>query len=296
VTPPRRPIKKKSRPKAAKTKPERKAKGKSKGAPKSTKAKSPPKPPGAHPEPTVESTKHGDQDKMYGGFVLRLYDHDMRGALPAVYDSELHKVIFDKPIKAAVATGTGSANVQDQDTKMVTKLRRHLWALGFWVFPRKYVDGVAEPEESDTFDWRTEWAVREFQIAAAMPNVATQDVKKKPSDEECKTKGKYLSTLSAKTNDQILREHSQRRGHRKDRHDDQVLAGPSLSLPAGDSGPATSTGNRACHPRKEAEEEESVGGSHREPLAARRSSAHGPEYVCLGFFWILRDSARQIGR
>jgi hypothetical protein len=206
VSPGRNTVKKKSRPKAATTKPERKAKGKSKGAPKSTKAKAPPRPPGSHPEPTVEG-KPGNQDKMYGGFVLRPYDHDMRGALAAVYGSELRKVIFDKPIKTAVATGTGSANVQDQDTRMVAKLRRHLWALGFWVFPRQYVDGVAEPEESDTFDWRTEWAVREFQIAAAMPNVAAQDVKKKPSEEECKTKGKYLSTLSAKKNDQILDEH-----------------------------------------------------------------------------------------
>jgi len=149
---------------------------------------------------------------MYGGFVLRLYDHDMRGALPAVYDGKLRKIIFDKPIKAPVATGTGAAagstNVQDQDTRLIAKLRNHLWTLGFWVFPRvKDKTGVVGPEPSDAFDWRTEWAVREFQIAAAMPNVAVQDVKKKPTEDECKTKGKYLATLSAKKNDKILGEH-----------------------------------------------------------------------------------------
>jgi hypothetical protein len=212
-------VKKKSRSKSsAKAKPERKPKGKAKGAPKpkgQPKAKGAPKPPPVHPDPT-ETGDPGDPNEMYCGFVLQLYDHDMRGAVPAVYGGKLRKVIVDpkKPIKALVATktgaGAGAANVIDQDTRMVAKLRRHLWALGFWVFPRVYNDGVAEPEESDTFDWRTEWAVREFQIAAAMPNVAVDDVNKKAvTDAEKKEqafKGKRLFRLSQKANQNKLAE------------------------------------------------------------------------------------------
>lgn len=207
----------KSRPKPGAKKPERKPKGSAKGAPKprgQRKAAGPAKAPPSHPEPTKEGTTLGDPNIMYGGFVLQIYDHDMRGAAaPAVYGGELHKVIFDpkKPLKKDVATKTGVApgatNVLDMGTKLIAKLHSHLWALGFWVFPRVNKDGVIEPEASDTFDWRTEWAVREFQIAAAMPNVAVQDMKKKPTEDECKTKGKYLATLSAKKNDKILGEH-----------------------------------------------------------------------------------------
>jgi hypothetical protein len=211
-------VKKKSRPKSTpKAKPERKPKGggKPKGPPKAkgkraSAAASKPKAPPPHKDPTVEG-KPGDPDKMYGGFVLQLFDHDWRADAPAVYGGELRKVIFDKPIKTPAAAGTGgaagSSNVQDQDTRMVAKLRRHLWTLGFWVFPRINKDGVIEPEASDTFDWRVEWAVREFQVAASMPNVAVQDIKKKPTEKEIQMPGKYLSTLSAKKNDKVFDEH-----------------------------------------------------------------------------------------
>jgi hypothetical protein len=139
----------------------------------------------------------------------------MRGAAaPAVYGGELHKVIFDpkKPLKKDVATKTGAApgttNVLDMSTKLIAKLHSHLWALGFWVFPRANHDGVIEPEALDTFDWRTEWAVREFQIAAAMPNVLVESPPKPPANdqEEKKQKdeeaslGKRLSRLSQAPN------------------------------------------------------------------------------------------------
>ena len=202
-------MKKKTRAKSAPApKPMRKPKAKAKGAPKgSGKKTATPQQSVSHPEPTAEGPA-GKRDKPYGGFVLRLYDHDV-AERPAVYDGLVRKVIFDQPIKAPVATGASdpSSNVQDQDILLIAKLRRHLWALGFWVFPRVQKDGVVGPEPSGVFDWRTEWAVREFQIAAAMPNVAVQDVNKKPTDDECRSKGKYLSTLSAQKNDQILDEH-----------------------------------------------------------------------------------------
>jgi hypothetical protein len=63
------------------------------------------------------------------------------------------------------------------------------------------------PVPSDTFDWQTAWAVREFQIAASMPNVAVEDVNKKPSKDEAKTKGSYVSRLSGKKNDKIFAKH-----------------------------------------------------------------------------------------
>ena len=167
-----------------------------------------------HPEPT-ERGPAGNRDLPYGGFVLRLFDHDKKGAPPAVYDSKLRDVIFpcDRPINAQVATSPGTAdaaqicNVQDGDTQVIAKLQRDLWTLGFWIFPRTTKDGVVGPVVTGVFDWRTEWSVREFQIAAAMPNVAIQDVRKRPTVDECKSPGKYLSTLSGKKNDKIFPEH-----------------------------------------------------------------------------------------
>lgn len=201
-------MKRKSRPKSTPKKPERKPKGSVKGPPKSKgggKDKAPAREPPAHPEPT-EHAEAGKPDLMYGGFTLRLYDHDKQGKPSAVYDGKLRDVIFVEPIPVPAATSSGagakpgSFTVLDGDTRLIAKLQRHLWSLGFWVFPREIKDGMVQPVISGVFDWRTEWAVREFQIAAAMPNVAVQDIKKKPTEEECKSTGKYLSKLSAKKN------------------------------------------------------------------------------------------------
>jgi hypothetical protein len=138
---------------------------------------------------------------MYGGFQLQLGDHDLRDKEPAVYGGMIRKQIL-KDMKAAVAPGDTSGNLINR-VNMVAALRDDLWHLGFWVFPRQQADknGVVRPVSSDTFDWQTAWAVREFQIAASMPNVAFEDVNKKPSEDEAKKKGSYLSRLSAKTND-----------------------------------------------------------------------------------------------
>ncbi len=215
-------MKKKNRPKrAAEKKPERKPKGKSKGAPKPKTAAAPrPKAsagdaPAVHPEPTTEGAP-GDAEKPYGGFVLRLHDRDRRGAAPAVYGGVLRKAIFSKPIKTAAATatpaaGAPTANVQDQDTRLVAKLRDHLWALGFWTFPRATdATGVVGPVPADAFDWRVEWAVREFQVATAMPYVAVDEPAKPAkageakSDEEKQKEaflGKRLSRLKRAKNE-----------------------------------------------------------------------------------------------
>jgi hypothetical protein len=216
-------VKKKKRPKpAAAKKPERKPKGKSKGAPKPKGAAKPKAKaaagvgsPAVHPEPTTEGPP-GDADKPYGGFVLRLHDHDRRGAVPAVYGGVLRKVIFSKPIKtvaapATAAAGAATANVQDQDTQLVAKLRDHLWALGFWTFPRVAdATGVVGPAPSDSFDWRAEWAVREFQVATAMPYVAVDEPAKpakvgEAKNDEQKQKeaflGKRLSRLKRAKNE-----------------------------------------------------------------------------------------------
>jgi hypothetical protein len=213
-------------------KPERKAKGSAKGAPKLAKKRE--KKTAAPPAKSKDTarkdpTETGDpekRDRMYGGFTLRLHDHDRQGDKPAVYDQKLRPVIFaaDAPganRPAATSSGAPAAGAAAStparpggtpttaptvtthlanDTTLVANLQSDLWTLGFWVFPRTS-DG--KPTLTGVFDWSTEWAVREFQIAAAMPNVAVQDVKKKPSDDECKTLGKYLSTLSAKKNDKV---------------------------------------------------------------------------------------------
>jgi hypothetical protein len=210
-------VKKRPRAKSApRSKPERKPKG-AKGPPKSkrgSKGKAPEKKPAIHPEPT-EHAGPGKLDQMYGGFTLRLYDHDKKGAPPAVYEGKLRDVIFscEKPIPVPAATSSGagpaagSCTVTDGDTQLIAKLQRDLWSLGFWVFPREIKGDVVQPVVSGVFDWRTEWAVREFQIAAAMPNVAVQDVKKEPTAAECKSTGKYLATLSAAKNDKLFTEH-----------------------------------------------------------------------------------------
>lgn len=212
-------MKKRPRAKSApRSKPERKPKGSAKGPPKSKgdgKGKAPERKPAVHPEPTEHATQPGNPDLMYGGFTLRLYDHDKKGAPPAVYEGKLRDVIFpcEKPIlvpaaaSASAGPTAGVCTVTDGDTQVIAKLQRDLWSLGFWVFPREIKGDIVQPVISGVFDWRTEWAVREFQIAAAMPNVAVQDVKKTPTQEECKTKGKYLATLSAKKNDKVLGEH-----------------------------------------------------------------------------------------
>jgi hypothetical protein len=203
-------VKKRPRAKGApRSKPERKPKG-AKGPPKSKsggKGKAPEKKPAVHPEPT-EHAGPGKLDLMYGGFTLRLHDHDKKGAPPAVYEGKLRDVIFpcEKPIPVPAATSSGSGpaagscTVTDGNTQLIAKLQRDLWSLGFWVFPREIKDDVVQPAISGVFDWRTEWAVREFQIAAAMPNVAVQDVRKEPTEAECRTTGKYLSSLSATKN------------------------------------------------------------------------------------------------
>lgn len=213
-------VKRKRRATGKPAKPERKAKG-GKGRPAvkggakgKAVAATPPAAP-RRPEPTKQGAP-GDPKAMYGGFALRLYDHDWQASRPAVYDREVRKVIFpaSAPVKAPVATGTAASgaatvkNVQDEDTRLIAKLQRHLWDLGFWVFPRKQnEDGTVEPAVNGEYDWRTEWAVREFQAAAAMPNVAVQDVKKAPTAAECKMPGRYLSSLSAAKNDKIFPEH-----------------------------------------------------------------------------------------
>lgn len=215
----------------ARPKPERKAKGSAKGAPKlakkrEKKAAAPAKSKeAAHKDPT-ETGGPGTRDRLYGGFTLRLHDHDRQADNPAVYDQKLRPVVFAAEAAgarrpAATSTGAGASAGATagavppgtaptaafsmtthlaNDTTLIANLQSDLWTLGFWVFSRT-ADG--KPVLTGIFDWHTEWAVREFQIAAAMPNVAVQDVKKKPSDEECKTLGKYLSTLSAKKNDKI---------------------------------------------------------------------------------------------
>ncbi len=210
-------------------KPERKAKGSAKGAPKLTKrrekrAGAPEKSKAAARKDPTETGDPGKRDLMYGGFTLRLHDRDRQGDKPAVYDQKLRPVIFaadDPGANRPAATSHGDTGVAAaapgrpggapttvpsvtthlaNDTTLVANLQSDLWTLGFWVFPRTS-DGKSVL--TGVFDWRTEWAVREFQIAAAMPNVAVQDVKKKPSGEECRTIGKYLSTLSAKKNDKV---------------------------------------------------------------------------------------------
>jgi hypothetical protein len=146
---------------------------------------------------------------MYGGFVLRIYDHDRRGALPAVYGGAIRKVIFKASNKAPAASGAGgpssTTTVLDKGENLIAKLQRDLWALGFWVFPRTNKDGVEEPVVSDTFDWRTEWAVREFQIAARMKHVAVDNPERKANTPEEKKelslKGKRLFRLSRKANE-----------------------------------------------------------------------------------------------
>jgi len=154
----------------------------------------------------------GDASKMYGGFQLQLGDHDLREREPAVYGGMIRRTIFKDPITAPVAPGASSGNLLNR-LNLVAALRDDLWTLGFWIFPRQRQageqasTGVVRPETCDAFDWQTTWAVREFQIAASMPNVAFEDVNKKPTDEEAKNKGRYLSRLSAKANDKVFGKH-----------------------------------------------------------------------------------------
>jgi hypothetical protein len=163
------------------------------------------KKPAAAEAKQLEVGPSGKNGVMYGGFELQLGDHDLRQKEPAVYGGMIRQPIF-KDDSAAVAPGATSGNLIDR-INMVAALRDDLWHLGFWVFPRQQAgkDGVIRPVPSDAFDWQTAWAVREFQIAASMPNVAVEDVNKKPSDDEAKKKGSYLSRLSARKNDKVYK-------------------------------------------------------------------------------------------
>ncbi len=162
------------------------------------------KKPAATEAKPLENGEVGKNDLMYGGFLLQLGDHDLREKEPAVYGGLIRKPIF-KDMKAAVAPGATSGNLINR-VNLVAALRDNLWHLGFWVFARQQTGkgGVVRPVASDAFDWQTAWAVREFQIAASMPNVAVEDVNKKPSEDEAKKKGSYLSRLSAKPNDKVF--------------------------------------------------------------------------------------------
>jgi hypothetical protein len=155
-----------------------------------------------HQPPEPEDGEAGDPKKRYGGFQLKFGDHDPLGDIPAVFGGKRRKTIFAGSKDAVCATGRRSGNTMNCTDRMVEFLRDDLRALGFRAFPpkpKKVAKGAVNPES--LFDWQTEWAVREFQIAAAMPNVAVEDPKKKPSDEDAKKKGRYLSRLTAKTND-----------------------------------------------------------------------------------------------
>jgi hypothetical protein len=90
-----------------------KAKPKSSGKP----AKKPAKPPQDGPA--------GKNALMYGGFQLKLGDHDVRPTEPAVYGGMTRKKILEEPIKAAVAPGKTAGNLVDR-INMVAALRDDL--------------------------------------------------------------------------------------------------------------------------------------------------------------------------